>query len=151
MKEIAREFTEKLQALNFPSKDNYSIVIVRDASGNAVVSFGKKNNDEIARASQVLSCGADFSSMAKKVKDMGYKWTEKTTKEYFKLLTDYANSEEKIWSEFEQAIKSAYLPPTVSEEVQDKFYQGCWEYAKARSEDMSGIEELFEKFSEYVK
>ena len=149
MKGIASKYCEKLRELEFPQKDKYTVVHISDPQGFVVMDFVKGNPGQMKQAGIILGGGTIISAMMKTVKDKGLVWKEVVSGEWEKVLKDYATAEENIWYEFEKEITQAYLPNVV-QEVAEEFYLKCWEYAKARSEDMGGIEELFEKFSGYL-
>ena len=149
MKGIASKYTEQLHALDFPQKVLYTVVTLTDAQGKVIKDFLKGNLDQVREAGILLSSGTNLSNMMKCAKEKGLKWTEQVLPKWGQVLADYAKNEERIWYDFEMELTKAYLPDA-TDAVADEFYVKCWEFAKARSEDMGGIEELFEKFSEYL-
>lgn len=151
MKGIASKYSEQLRQLDFPQKSNYIAVTVKDSQGMVLARFIKGDVEQVKQASYrlALGCGTILSSLSDAVAKAKYKWEESVLPEYAELLGKYTGTEEEIWYQFEQEMKEVYLKG-VNEDTQDEFYQKCWGFSKSRSEDMGGIEELYELFAGYL-
>jgi hypothetical protein len=149
MKDIAHKYSEQLRELNFPNKSEYTQVTVKDENGNEVCTFIKGNIEQLKKACLVLSTGTSVPTMMRSVKERGWSWKEVVLDEYDQEFSNYTGRELQIWDDFETDIINTYLPG-VPVNIQDDFYHKCYSFAKTRSEDMGGIEELFEAFAEYV-